>query len=352
MSLDLDLRVVQGDATDVAADVLILKFAQRTYGLDGQVSDQVAARDGTVPRPAPGDADLRESPDGILAPHVLFVGTPPFAGFDYAAVRDLAHHALDWLGLHRPQTRSVVLTLHGVGFGLDEIEAFDSLLAGVLDAVERRGAPSGLRQVTIVERAKRRARAISRRFDELAADGALASVSRDRSRGTTRSLTVDGLQAPDSPSRGTTPSIDLDPLRRAGYGSAAKPHAFVAMPFSDELEDTYYYGIEPPVRDAGLLCERIDQSHFSGDIAQRIFDRIRSAKLLIADLTKANPNVYLELGYALGVGVPAILLVQDVEELRFDVQGRRCLIYGGSIRTLEKQLRAELAALGTELGIR
>ena len=91
----------------------------------------------------------------------------------------------------------------------------------------------------------------------------------------------------------------------------------------------------------GRLCERIDQAVFAGDILARILHRIETADVVVADLTGQNPNVYLEVGYAWAKERPTILLVQDVADLRFDVQGQRCIIYD-SIRELETRLEEEL----------
>jgi hypothetical protein len=120
-----------------------------------------------------------------------------------------------------------------------------------------------------------------------------------------------------------------------------KPHAFVAMPFSPEFEDVFHYGIQNPVHAAGLLCERVDAAVFEGLIIQRILSRIETAKVVVAELTGANPNVYLEVGYAWASKVPTVLLVRDVNELRFDVKGHRCLVYK-NIRELETLLTSEL----------
>jgi hypothetical protein len=117
------------------------------------------------------------------------------------------------------------------------------------------------------------------------------------------------------------------------------------MPFAPELEDTYHYGIQGPVKAAGLLCERVDQAVFDGPIIQRIKERIDTAKVVIADLSMANPNVYLEVGYAWGKGRPTIMMVRDVKELRFDVASYRCIVYR-SIRELETLLARELERLG------
>jgi nucleoside 2-deoxyribosyltransferase len=72
--------------------------------------------------------------------------------------------------------------------------------------------------------------------------------------------------------------------------------------------------------------------------------RIESAALVVADLTTANPNVYLEVGYAWGRGLPTVLLCKDTADLKFDVRGQRCLIYK-SIRQLEVSLTRELTTL-------
>jgi hypothetical protein len=83
------------------------------------------------------------------------------------------------------------------------------------------------------------------------------------------------------------------------------------------------YGIQRPVRDLGFLCESVDQDVFTGDVLDRIKSQIEAASAVIAVLTGANPNVYLEVGYAWGKGQLTILLTDEGEDLRFDVRGRR-----------------------------
>jgi hypothetical protein len=130
-------------------------------------------------------------------------------------------------------------------------------------------------------------------------------------------------------------------FRTAGYASSAKPHVFVAMPFAQEMDDIFHYGIQGAVNSAGLLCERADLSAFTGDVMDWVKQRISSAKLVVADLSSANPNVYLEVGYAWGCGVPTVLLAKDRNDIKFDVRGQKYLLYG-SIKNLEELLRKEL----------
>jgi nucleoside 2-deoxyribosyltransferase len=114
------------------------------------------------------------------------------------------------------------------------------------------------------------------------------------------------------------------------------------------MTDVYNYGIQQPVHAAGYLCGRVDYQSFVGDIVAQIKSQIDKADFVIADLTGANPNVYLEVGYAWGRGITAILTIREAREvereLKFDVRGQRCLVYK-NITHLEEQLAKELSAL-------
>ena len=85
-------------------------------------------------------------------------------------------------------------------------------------------------------------------------------------------------------------------------------------------------------------------STFTGDVMQWVKDRISSASLIVADLTDANPNVYLEVGYAWGCGKPTVLLTKDTRQLKFDVRSQRCVLYK-KIKDLEISLAKELSGL-------
>jgi hypothetical protein len=121
-----------------------------------------------------------------------------------------------------------------------------------------------------------------------------------------------------------------------------KPHIFVAMPYAEEFQDVYEFGIYGPVRRCGYICEKVDETSFTGDILHRIKQKIESAKIVIADLSGSRPNVYLEVGYAWGHGVPVVFLSKEGEPLHFDVQTHRCIYYktiGQLARDLERFLR-------------
>lgn len=244
--------------------------------------------------------------------------------FNYSEIRDFARRALVSLAHKKTNARHVAFTIHGTGYGLDEIEAFESEVAGIVDAVTSGAFPKAIESITFIESDQGRANRLSKSLLKLFPTGALPI---DRY-GAISTLTAESQET----------------LRTVGYSSAGKPHVFVAMPFATEMEDIYHYGIQGAVKKSGLLCERADFSIYTGDVMEWVKARISSAKLVVADLTSANPNVYLEVGYAWGCRVPTVLLVRESCELEFDVKGQRCIFYK-SIQHLENSLLLELDGL-------
>ncbi|HZH14087.1 MAG TPA: hypothetical protein VE057_06975 [Archangium sp.] len=331
MSAALDVVLEAGNITDARADVVLLKHAQSFYGADRAVALRLEYAGIPMDRfSVPiGDHVFIETRGAIGSPLALFLGTVKLGKFGYHEIRQFAARALKALE-SRSDIRHIACTVHGPNYGLDEDEAALALAGGLVEAFTRGAGPQGLERITMVELDSRRAERLR---------GALE-------RGLGKSPGVEPL-----PSgwgfrvKRMSQHVQAPPMATAGAQSLAKPHAFVAMPFAPEMEDVYHYGILGPVKGAGLLCERVDQAVFEGAIIQRIKERIDTAKVVIADLSMANPNVYLEVGYAWGKGRPTILLVRDLKELKFDVAAYRCLVYR-NIRDLENQLSRELQHLG------
>ncbi len=322
---EIKIRLLPADALKVDVDVLAIKYAQANYGLDTHVT-RILTDNGRKPsrmRPKPNGFRLVDGVSGIVARQILFVGVVPLYSFGYAEIRDFSRRVLSALAGSAPQTRRIALTLHGAGYGLDENEAFESEVAGLVDSIRSLDFPEDLEEVLVVEGNRGRAQRLDTVLRKLLPSGAIATTVH---RGVTKSRD------------------DSEKLRTAGYTSASKAHVFVAMPFKEEMDDVYHYGIQGAVRSAGFLCERADLSSFTGDVMDWVRARVRTAKLVVADLTEANPNVYLEVGYAWGCEVPTVLLVKDTNHLNFDTRGQRCLPYK-NIKGLEDSLTKELKAL-------
>ena len=99
------------------------------------------------------------------------------------------------------------------------------------------------------------------------------------------------------------------------------------MPFSEEFEDVYQFGIYQVVRQFDFVCERVDESVISGSIIDQIRDGIQSAEFVVADLSGERPNIYLEVGYAWGLQRKVLLLARDGTKLHFDLSHHKCIFY-------------------------
>lgn len=103
---------------------------------------------------------------------------------------------------------------------------------------------------------------------------------------------------------------------------------FVMQPFASPLGDYYSKIYEPAIRKAGLNPIRADQDIFAtGKIIDQIWSGINSAKVLIAELTKRNPNVFYELGLAHALKKPVVLVSSNQEDVPFDLQHIRVIYY-------------------------
>ncbi|OQP56846.1 hypothetical protein A3860_09690 [Niastella vici] len=323
----IKISVIDGDAFTTKADTLILKFAQEAHGLDRDVIGKFESMGYPIYEklPCAWNFFFTGSKEVTNTKSLLFIGTPPLAYLKYKDIRSFGRIALISLAKADPKTKSIILTIHGPGFGLDEFEAFEAQVAGIVESITAGNCPPDLQEITFVERSEGRAERLQRVLKRLLPDGYIPPPKSG------------GLKDMGNGSSET--------LRSAGYTSESKKSVFVAMPFDSDFDDCYHYGIYGAVNASGYLCERADLQSFTGDVMEWVKSRIMSADFIIADLTTANPSVYLEVGFAWGQNKRTILVIKkDTKDLRFDTQGQRCLLYT-SIKDLETKLKAELVNL-------
>jgi hypothetical protein len=128
--------------------------------------------------------------------------------------------------------------------------------------------------------------------------------------------------------------------------------AFVAMQFGEPYDTIYRAVIRPKAQALGFEIVRIDEVNRPGIIFQDIQRKIEDAKVVIAEITAPNQNVYYEVGYAHALNKPTILLAQRGKELPFDIRSYRVIFYDDSIGgkpLVEKTLREHLQAILQEI---
>ncbi|MFN8527921.1 MAG: hypothetical protein U0670_04855 [Anaerolineae bacterium] len=357
------LTIQQEDVMSYEADVLALKYAGTFFGADRAVAERLVqtgkAKDVNELR-VRSTVTIVESQGAIAARQVMFVYAPRPREFSYDSVRKLAVNTLYQLKYSKsitPNPRSMVTTIHGSGFGLDELEIITSQVAGYLEAFRNSEFPESLETIVIVDLDPRRVERLRGAVDALLAQEPSATAVNGETWG--YAINVDALRgiSPGSSApvengskRSRAITIESTPAaptatEREAERSEAKKHIFVAIPFRPETEDLWEFGIYMPIRDLDLRCSRIDHEAFSGDIFDQIKFRIETAAAIVAVLDGYNPNVFLELGYAMGKGIPSILLAQksmiDEKKLPFDIQSQRCIGYT-NIKDCKKLLTTEL----------
>ncbi len=127
------------------------------------------------------------------------------------------------------------------------------------------------------------------------------------------------------------------------------PMCFAVMQFTEEFNVLYKDVIKPVCESYGYKVVRGDDFYTSGQIMEDVTQSIRSAALIIADVTPDNANVFYEVGYAHAISKPTILLSdRRRERLPFDISGFRTLFYDNTIggkAVVEARLKQHLDAL-------
>lgn len=132
-----------------------------------------------------------------------------------------------------------------------------------------------------------------------------------------------------------------------------KPKAFVVMQFSSQYNDVYFEVIKKICEEEKIDVLRIDEESGPGLIIQDITRAIHESKIIIADISPVNVNVFYEVGFAHALNKPTILIAEKETRLPFDVSSFRTLFYENTIggkRKLEEGLKRHIDAILQQKG--
>ena len=108
--------------------------------------------------------------------------------------------------------------------------------------------------------------------------------------------------------------------------------AFVLLPHTDEFRQIFDHVIQPALEQNGLVAVKAEDIYQPGSILGQVWDAIRTAEVIIADVSGKNPNVIYELGLCYGLRRCPILLVRDPAELPFNLRNLRYIEYEDSAK--------------------
>jgi len=137
----------------------------------------------------------------------------------------------------------------------------------------------------------------------------------------------------------------VEELRKPNIDSQ---QAFIAMWFSDEVDQAYMEGIANLKDDTGYHPLRIDMKQFNDKICDRIITEIRRSRFLIADVTGHRQGVYFEAGYAMGLGLPVVWTCREdqIDECHFDTRQYNHITWETAKELREKLRDRILATIG------
>jgi nucleoside 2-deoxyribosyltransferase len=143
----------------------------------------------------------------------------------------------------------------------------------------------------------------------------------------------------------TKNSIVCSPIFGVPWKLSVKSDIFVIMPFLKELKPVYEDHIRSAAQKMNLTVTRGDDFFTAKSVMSDIWNAMNACRLVIADCTGRNPNVFYEMGMAHTLGKPVILISQNKEDIPFDIQHIRYIIYEFTPRgmmDLEKNLTATI----------
>jgi hypothetical protein len=119
----------------------------------------------------------------------------------------------------------------------------------------------------------------------------------------------------------------VTPVPQRTFTTKYESDILVFMPFSAELQPVYEDHLKSVAHKVARSIARADDFFTNDEIINEIWTALINTKLVIADCTQRNPNVFYEIGLAHAIGKPTILIAQNSEDIPFDLRHRRYLKY-------------------------
>lgn len=119
----------------------------------------------------------------------------------------------------------------------------------------------------------------------------------------------------------------VDPIYAGRDTRVVEGQCGVLMPFMEAWSDRIWSKcITPYLSDVGFSALRADDL-YGRDVMEDIWEMILSSEVIIADITGRNANVFYELGLAHAIGKIVILITQNKDDIPFDLNRYRHVIY-------------------------
>jgi hypothetical protein len=126
---------------------------------------------------------------------------------------------------------------------------------------------------------------------------------------------------------------------------------FVLMPFNAKMSGVYTEHIKKLGPELGIVIQRSDEVYSERPFMDKVWDSICAAKLIVADCTESNPNVFYEIGIAHTLGKKVALITRSANDIPSDIKHFDCIEYSGEGTATEQLLDKLRKFITRKLGL-
>ena len=123
---------------------------------------------------------------------------------------------------------------------------------------------------------------------------------------------------------------------------------FVMMPFRAPFDRYYESVFRPAIVAARLEPVKANDLFRPSPIVHDLWKMIQDAKVLLAELTTKNANVFYELGLGHAIGKPIVMISETMDDVPFDLQQLRVLKYDKNDPAWGEKLASSITKALTE----
>ena len=123
---------------------------------------------------------------------------------------------------------------------------------------------------------------------------------------------------------------------------------FMIMPFAEKFQPIYEGHIKPVAEKMGLEIRRGDDFFSTKSVMADVWSAIVSSRVIVAECTDRNPNVFYELGIAHSLDKAGVMITQKIDDIPFDIRHLRVIEYepnSKGFKELERKLEHAIGVL-------
>ena len=117
---------------------------------------------------------------------------------------------------------------------------------------------------------------------------------------------------------------------------------FVAIPHNQQFAEIYDNSILPTVSELGLRINRVKHQNDDVSLIKEIAEKIENSDMFVAVTSGKNPHVYLEVGIAIAMQKPGILIASNPKDLEIFEDQFVCLLFDNDLAGFSRRLKTEM----------